>query len=271
MALGRDDYLHVVMTRFNLATPGRESVLRNRPGWLAERFELFERWCLPTLAAQTRQDFEWIIYFDEGTPPEFRERIEACRTVRPFTPYFTPLFPAEGWPRSIMETFPARPWLLSTRLDNDDGLASDHVERLHAAVEAAPPRTGAFNFTRGFVLDRGALHVLSHPSNAFASRLEPWGPGMRTASGLQHMRLAEHGPVTQIPGPPAWLQVVHGGNVSNKARGRRVRPAAARGRLPASMIAELPEPRAWRLALHNALVAPALALRDALVARLRQR
>ena len=33
-----DDFAHVVTTRFNLATPGRESAFRNRPGWLAERF-----------------------------------------------------------------------------------------------------------------------------------------------------------------------------------------------------------------------------------------
>jgi hypothetical protein len=33
-------------------------------------------------------------------------------------------------------------------------------------------------------------------------------------------------PVTEIEGPPAWLQVVHGTNVSNRIRGTRVGSSA---------------------------------------------
>ncbi len=50
-------FTHLILTRFNLATPGRESAIRNRPGWLAERFDLFERICLPSVASQTCRDF----------------------------------------------------------------------------------------------------------------------------------------------------------------------------------------------------------------------
>ena len=93
------DFVHVILTRFNLATPGRESALRNQPGWLAGRFELFERYCLPTLAAQSASParFRWIVYFDDGTPEPFRARIEACRRVADFHPFFTPMFPGEQW------------------------------------------------------------------------------------------------------------------------------------------------------------------------------
>ena len=80
------DFTHVIMTRFNMPTPGRESHIRSRPGWLAGRFELFERYCLPSIAAQTTRDFHWVVYFDVETPPEFRARIEACRAVFPFVP-----------------------------------------------------------------------------------------------------------------------------------------------------------------------------------------
>jgi hypothetical protein len=257
----KTDFIHVVMTRFNLATPGRESDIRNRPGWLAERFDLFERYCLPTMAAQTEQAFRWVIYFDEGTPAEFRARIEACRAVRDFTPYFTPLFPADGWPRSLRETIadPA-PWLLTTRLDNDDGLAVDFVARLHAAVRAAPRVPSSFNFTRGFIMQGPRLYGMQHPSNAFASWLEPWGEGMRTAPSIHHMHIAEHGPVTQIDGPGAWLQVVHGGNVSNRVRGRRTGRAEAEGRFPPLPIAQLASAGAVEIGVENIALGP---LRDA--------
>lgn len=110
------DFTHVLMTRFNLATPGRESAIRNRPGWLAQRFDLFERYCLPSVAAQTVRDFKWIIYFDKDTPEDFRARIERLREVFPFTPYFTGLFPGTGWRESITATLPRdTPMLLTSR------------------------------------------------------------------------------------------------------------------------------------------------------------
>lgn len=264
---GALDFTHVVMTRFNLATPGRESDIRNRPGWLAERFDLFERYCLPTLAAQTNQNFQWIIYFDEGTPAEFRDRIERCRSIRPFIPYFTPLFPSDGWPRSLRESIMSpEPWLLTTRLDNDDGLAVDFVARLHAAVrEQARAGRTSFNFANGFIMQGPKLYAMAHSSNAFASWFEPWGDDMRTASSIHHMQLADHGPVVQIGGPGAWLQVVHGGNVSNRVRGRRTSLDEARGRFPDFAIAQLAQASALEITLENLVLTPVRDVRERLV------
>ncbi len=270
------DFVHVILTRFNLATPGRESALRNQPGWLAGRFELFERYCLPTVAAQTAGGFRWIVYFDEATPAPFRARIEACRRVADFHPWFTPLFPGEQWAISARAVLAAEgrqaPWLLSTRLDNDDGLAVDFVARVQAAVAAAPARRAAFNLTNGIVFDGRRAYALAHPSNAFASLLEPW-EAARTVADVQHMHLAEAGPVVQVGGPGGWLQVVHGGNVSNKVRGRRVPPAGLAGRFPASIDLGAPASAA-AVAAENLFVAPLREARDraaGLVRRLRRR
>ena len=240
---------HVIMTRFNLATPGRESAIRNRPGWLAERFALFERYCLPSVAGQTCRNFHWILYFDAATPPEFRDRIEACRRIFPFVPYFTGLFPASGWPRSIHETFAFQPdMLLTTRLDNDDALALDYVERVQAAVRQAGLAPGGYNFTNGCILGDGALYRLAHPSNAFFSFLAPYRDEVVTAPSIQHMDLARHGAVRQIGGPGAWMQIVHGGNVSNKIRGQRITAAEIDGAFPAGLVAEVkPVGRAARM------------------------
>lgn len=275
MQVGRD-FRHVILTRFNLATPGRESAIRNQPGWLAGRFALFERYCLPTLAAQTVGDFRWIVYFDEATPEPFRARIEAARRVADFHPYFTPIFPGERWGISVREILGAGggavPWLLSTRLDNDDGLAVDFVARVQAAVAGfGAPRRAAFNVTNGYVFDGRRAYALAHPSNAFASLLEPW-EAARTVSDVQHMRLAEQGPVVQVAGPGGWLQVVHGGNVSNKIRGRRVPPSELAGRFPPGIDLGAPASAA-AIAAENLLLAPLRGARDraaGLVRRLRR-
>lgn len=240
---------HVIMTRFNLATPGRESAIRNRPGWLAERFALFEHYCLPSVAGQTCRNFHWIIYFDEATPPEFRDRIKACQTVFPFVAYFTGLFPASGWPNSIRESFAFQPdMLLTTRLDNDDALALDCVERVQAAVRDAGVAPGGYNFTNGCILGDGALYRLGHPSNAFFSFVAAYSDEVVTAPSIQHMDLARHGPVRQIGGPTAWMQIVHGGNVSNKIRGQRISAAEIDGTFPTGVVAEVkPVGRAARM------------------------
>jgi hypothetical protein len=265
------DFTHVIMTRFNMPTPGRESQIRSRPGWLAGRFDLFERYCLPSIAAQTTRDFHWVVYLDEETPPEFRERIEACRAVFPFVPYFTGFFPAEGWPRSLRELLgQPTPWLLTTRFDSDDALAVDHVARLQAAVEtAAPTARTSFNLTHGVVIEDGRVYAHAHPSNAFASWLEPWDGSARTCMSINHMRMAEHGQVLQVGGPAAWLQVVHGGNVSNKVRGRRVGPEVVRDRFPPEVPGRLRASSATGIALENLLLTPLRTTRDTAVALLR--
>ncbi|PWJ12892.1 glycosyltransferase [Jannaschia seohaensis] len=253
---------HVIMTRFNLATPGRESDLRNRDGWLERRFELFERYCLPSVAAQTETGFAWIVYFDRDTPPVFRARIEAARRIIPFVPYYTGLFRSEGWPRSIRETIPEADWLLTTHLDNDDALSSDHVARLRAAVDARPRRAGSFNGLHGLVRAGHRLYALRHPTNAFFSLLEPWDAAMRTCQDIGHMRIRRFGPVTQIPGPPGWLQVVHGENVSNKPRGRLIDPAGHAARFPPDALEGVRAPGLADRALQNGLLGPLRDLRD---------
>ena len=264
------DFVHVILTRFNLATPGRESTIRNQPGWLDGRFALFERYCLPTLAAQTAKRFRWIVYFDEATPAAFRARVEACRRVAAFHPYYTAMFPGERWPVSVREVLGAEaaPWLLTTRLDNDDGLAVDFVARVQAAVAAAPPRPGVFNLTEGYVFDGRRAYAHSHPSNAFASLLEPW-EGARTIVATPHMELAAAGPLTQIGGPGGWLQVVHGGNVSNRIRGRRVPPSELAGRFPPAIDLGAPASAA-AVAAENLVVAPLRAARDRAAGLLRR-
>ncbi len=265
------DYTHAILTRFNVARPKLQDPIRLDPAWLAERFELFERYCLPSIAAQTTRDFTWIVYFDEGTPAAFRDRIEACRAVFPFTAYFTPVIDAAGWPRSLIETIPARtPWIVTTRFDNDDALAMDYAARLHAHLEGHAPVRGSLNFTEGMILQEPRLYALTHPTNAFGSWLEPWDESTRTGVSIHHMKMREFGPVAQIGGPAAWLQVVHGGNISNKVRGRRVDPAAQRDRFPAALLAGAEAPsRAERL-LDDLLLAPLRRGRDAAVARFRR-
>jgi hypothetical protein len=81
---------------------------------------------------------------------------------------------------------------------------------------------------------------------SFPERIEAWSrrvPFMAYYTphfqADNHMKMAEHGPVHQIGGPAAWLQVVHGHNVSNKIRGRRISAEEARRALPDNLLGPL--------------------------------
>jgi Putative rhamnosyl transferase len=264
------DFTHVIMTRFNVARPKRQEPIRLDPDWLAGRFDLFERYCLPSVAAQTARGFHWLVYFDEETPEPIRARIEACRRVFPFVPCFTGPVGGDYWPASIGAAGAARtPWLLTTRFDNDDALSADHVARLQAALGQGAPVRGSLNFPRGFVLEGGKLYALTHLASAFASWLEPWDDKARTAISINHLKMARVGPVRQLEGPPAWLQVVHGGNVSNKIRGRRVGPEAAAGRFPTAALAGLRAASGIEITLENLVLTPIRSARDTAVSMMR--
>ena len=265
------DYTHAIMTRFNLPLP-MLTRFRERPGWLEERAALFERYCLASIAAQTARGFHWIVYFDIDTPEDFRERIEGWRRRFPFTAYYTPFFEAEGWPRSLRETIGAAPtpWLLTTRFDSDDALSCDHVERLQAALSRCTPERASWNLTNGFVLSDGRVYDHVHLSNAFASWLEPWDEAARTCMTINHMKMADHGPIHQVGGLAAWLQVVHGGNLSNKIRGRRVPGERARGQFPNEVLGPLRPTSAAAVAMENVVLTPLRGARDAAIALLRR-
>lgn len=263
-------FTHFFMTRFNMATPGREFAIRTQPGWLDYRFDLFERFCAPSLAAQTNTHFRWILYFDEATPAPHRAHIETLRQRYGFHPYYTGLFAAEGWSRSLRETFaPETDLVLTTRLDSDDALASDFVARLHAAVAGAQETAGAYNFTEGLIRRDGALYAIRHPSNAFFSWLSPNDADLRTAPSIHHMTIADEGPVVQIGGDPAWMQIVHESNVSNRVRGWRVPAARAGARFKGAAGAGLAAAPAAAVALENLCLAPLRMARDRLAETLR--
>ena len=72
-------FKHFILTRFNLPIfqpkVGEKKVSHLDEEYLNYRFDLFERFCLPSVKGQTCQDFRWFVLFDAATPAVFRNRI----------------------------------------------------------------------------------------------------------------------------------------------------------------------------------------------------
>ena len=211
--------------RFNVRTrhvaEPRDAAIRARADWLKTRLQLFEEFCWPTLRAQTTKSFELHVYFDEDTPTSslerFRDIVKDASFVRIILCDF---FDAEFARREVQERLPSdTPWILTTRLDNDDGLHKDFVSTVQNLIR--PGVTEAINLAHGLVLTDRAIYSSVQRSNAFISLLEE-ASSCKTVLQVSHNEIADRFVIREIAMHPMWFQHVHGGNVSNKIRGRRL-------------------------------------------------
>lgn len=221
---------HVILTRFNLRSRGRDEAFRSSKNWLANRFELFEKYCLPSMEAQTQQNFFWLVYFDIGTPSEYKERVAGYQQRMPNL--------IAKWVPSLIQVAEdilllkstASKYLLTTRLDNDDSFHQDFVAQVQAESQSYIPlsRPIVFNFPLGFIVSHGKIYEHRDESNPFTSLLEPIGSMKgqsckpKTVWATRHNNLQRLAEIHQIDSPPMWLQVIHGGNVRNRIKGKRL-------------------------------------------------
>lgn len=80
-----ENFSHFIITRFNLNLYAHDKHARptRTDRWLEHRFAVFERYCLPSVAAQTSRNFTWLCLFDAATPAAYRSRIEGYKTRCP--------------------------------------------------------------------------------------------------------------------------------------------------------------------------------------------
>ncbi|WP_421708485.1 glycosyltransferase [Algihabitans sp.] len=210
---------HFILTRFNVLKVKQTQADAPSLEWLTHRFDLFERFCLPSVLSQDETDFRWLIYFDEKTPDEFQERVRGYGDTR-IRSIFVPPGGAtlDKVKAHIRAELPDEtPWILTTRLDNDDAIARDFCSRLRGSITGLEPH--ALNFSNGVIYADGRLFQHSDLSNAFISTLERTSE-FETAWHGFHTEVSKFLPVNQLEGPPMWMQVVHDRNISNVVRGK---------------------------------------------------
>jgi len=181
---------------------------------MRHRFNLFEKFCYPSVRRQTNQDFEWLVFFDANTEDEYGKRLDDYRNkFSAFRPIFVSDYPSlipEIRRRIRSDT----EYLITSRVDNDDAI---HREFISLVQETFRDQKFEFvNFTQGLFLSDSKLYLCRHPSNAFVSLIEQVGEGSaRTVWSTKHTTIRNVGHVHQIDDKPRWLCVVHERNASN--------------------------------------------------------
>lgn len=221
---------HFILTRFNLRLVELSADLDSdkfghkidRDQWLSHRFELFERYCLPSMAAQTNQDFRWFLFFDEATPTRFRERIEqdreSCPQIQAFYIQGTHIHDY------VMEQVDAdTEVLITTRMDNDDAFHEDAMRVVRDQVGNGE-RDLCVNLRYGLELNGSEGEVISHKYNPFSSLIETRKEsGFVTIFGSSHGHISSLAPVRQINSTPYWLRVIHDRNITNRPMSDRIK------------------------------------------------
>jgi hypothetical protein len=203
---------HVLLTRFNVRGFGYEGV---DDAWLDHRFDLFDRYCFPSVRAQSRPPDRWLVLFDEATPARFRERIAVYAEWKPFLPcYVDDRFDRLDLPALVRDRVrPSAGHLITSRVDNDDALAIRFLETVQSTFTGQ--RLCFVNLDRGYILAESRLYATCQRSNPFISLIEN-AEGLRTVWCDEHNRLGHVGPLIRIDTEPMWIQTVHQRNVSNQ-------------------------------------------------------
>lgn len=223
------DVDHAILTRFSVrAGPYVETFPAE---WLHDRLQLLEAYCVPGLVHQTYGDFQWLVFCDESTPRWCLERLsELGEATAAFRIILTSAFrPAID---DVLASFGRLPSVLvTTRLDSDDALSIDYVESVARYVDAfysSEQPALILNFPYGYKLDvdHGTLYESFQPHSPYMTLFERCDASRSPRTilsgnhGLMHRTYPLHQDVARI----AWIQAIHGGNVSNRVV-RSERPA----------------------------------------------
>jgi hypothetical protein len=193
--------------------------------WLEERLALFERYCVPKIAAQTDDRFRWPILIDPETDAAIVKRLAGAPNAElvPVMPKATLGQIVAGRVAQMGDS------IITARLDSDDQLSAGYTEALRT-IEWNGRRRFAAYFTKGLYLDAssGAYRAARLPLNQFPAVFERRQSGdFLTVHAHRHNELFKSMDAIQIwTKRPMWCTIVHGGNASNRMTGKPVHAPA---------------------------------------------
>lgn len=196
------------------------------PERLAQRMVWFEHVTLPAIRAQTDADFTFVVLLGEDFPEPWHGRLQALVAGIPQVrlAYAPPDEHRVACGRAVRaQVDPAADMVAEFRLDDDDAVAVDFVERVRAE---APALSGLFlrhgnaalDFTRGLVLADGPDGPVPVPRRA-----QYWTPALAVLTrpdaeerilDFPHHKLWMAMPTLTLPDDVMFVRGAHGGNDS---------------------------------------------------------
>jgi hypothetical protein len=207
------------------------------PARMARRFAFFEKLCLPSLAAQTDQGFRLVVLIGTSMPMRFRKRLKGLAERYPFLRIcaIEPNGPLNATRRAFRRgTEPGADYITGFRIDDDDAVAVDYIEKTRAVADqlirlgwADEDNPAVIAFHRGIYWD---LNDRAQPFYDFRE-IGPLGlasamitrPDARSNMfRWNHRRVAAHARMWSDPTDLMFVRTLHQHNDS----GRTIPPGA---------------------------------------------
>jgi hypothetical protein len=197
----------------------RDPGKRLSEAWLNHRFELFDRFCLPSVRGQTNQQFKWLVFYDSQTPERFAQRLYRYAEWSNLRPVPLDVCNLENIRRAIASCGnPLPEYLLTTRLDNDDAIHESFVDVVQKQFTRQAGE--AINITHGYQLYGKKAYYRRHWGNPFISLIER-SANPATVFARNHDELGTIAHIKQIKDFRGWAQIIHQNNAFNQVHGIR--------------------------------------------------
>ncbi|WP_136668381.1 glycosyltransferase [Flavobacterium sp. H122] len=217
-------FKHLLITRFNLRNPkwdftkNNESLLNDE--WMHSRMQLFKNFCLPSVCAQSTDNFQWLIYFDTTTSEIFKEEISKLVQEKNNIKVFF-IDGMNAFYPSIKEYIKniTTPFLITSRIDNDDCIHKDFIKTIQQNFNQQ--NFQAIDIIKGYSLQIEPEIILGkkeHIFNPFISLIEK-NDNPKTVWLSDHNMWKKENRITRITDKRLWMSIIHQKNKVNEFDG----------------------------------------------------
>lgn len=219
--------------KVNHETIRERSAYLYAPERLKQRFRSFETLTLPSLRAQTDQDFQFLIVTGDDLPPDHADKLRALVADIPQVTVLAmpPLPHREAMQQAInlyrrSDDSPC----IQFRLDDDDAVGRHFIGRLRMIARSSAAlfkshQAFAVDFNKGYLVRPGAeglaVKEIIQPYWSAALGVVMAPGNARTVMSYSHHRLNQLMPTITLPDPHMYLRGVNDHNDSNQTRDLR--------------------------------------------------
>ena len=237
-------FKHIIITRFSIFVKSWSKKIDNNDQYLRYRLKLFCRFCMPSIQSQSSRNFIWFVLFGADTPEWLRTHVYKWEHDNIMIPIYVPkgndvIRPIKNWVHTNMRQGEI---IISTRLDNDDGLAAGYVHNVQRYIPDAiqyfekwkykkllkhyyvEPVRGQQVVVRSDNPKEWKFYPAYSRSNPFMSMIEPFSNEPLLIHWKQHNKLLSQESFVRQINNTMWLQVIHGGNLMNRCVSKKTRP-----------------------------------------------
>jgi Putative rhamnosyl transferase len=223
-------FTHYLVTRFNVPVENWDKDKAGRPTldepWMTHRLWLFRKYCVPTITGQICKNFQWIIYCDIHT--SFIKKTQIEESVRMIPGTMIRLVGHQGEMMSDLRKLisgAATPYVITTRLDNDDGLGQNLIQNVQEHFKEADKLL--LNPSSGILYDineKVMTRMRNSKRNHYTSLIEKNknAEELLTVLGFPHDNPPAGVIIENMAGDRAWLKIIHEKNIKSQLKGRPV-------------------------------------------------